>query len=566
MPFPKLATEKNRWFALVFLALGLAIVIIDNSVLNVAIPYVLRDLHTTFDGVQWVISGYALIIATLLITAGRLGDVWGRKKIFLLGTILFAVGSFIASISQNVTVLFFGEALIEAMGASMMLTSSLSLLVTEFKGKERALAFGLWGSVAGASGTVGPLLGGYLTTYYSWRWSLRINVVVALIAILGSVFIREAKGENTGRFDFLGMIFSGLGLFFLIFGFIEGQKYGWWSPNQQFVLGNFSWPFHVTSVIPFTFCFAALFLALFVLTEYILEDKGQSPLFRLSLFRSRGFTLGLTTLTIVSLGQFGIFFIMPIFLQTVLGLTAFQTGLVFLWSSLSILIFGPASGFISSRIGPKWLITIGMFALAGGTVLLRQTISTSSTGFSLGPSLVLFGVGIGMASAQLTNTILSAVPTKVSGEASAANSTIRQVGTSIGIAIIGVIFSSSLTNAITSNVEKDTTIPTVAKSIIISNLKNISPESGQTISPKKASAQIDQAVKNDINQAMVDASKNALTYAAIFTTAGALFSLLIPRVEHRDTSPIDKRVGVESSAKEEEIPERRERASLEAED
>lgn len=564
MHFPKLATEKNRWFALVFLALGLAIVIIDNSVLNVAIPYILRDLHTTFDGVQWVISGYALIIATLLITAGRLGDVWGRKKIFLLGTIFFAIGSFIASVSQNVMMLFLGEALIEAIGASMMLTSSLSLLVTEFKGKERSLAFGLWGSVAGASGTVGPLLGGYLTTYYSWRWSLRINVVVSLIAIVGSVFIREAKGEGAGKFDFLGMIFSGIGLFFLIFGFIEGQKYGWWSPNQQFILGSFTWPFHVTSIIPFAFCFAALFLVLFILTEYILEDKGQSPLFRLSLFQSRGFTLGLTTLTIVSLGQFGIFFIMPIFLQTVLGLTAFQTGLVFLWSSLSILVFGPASGFISSQIGPKWLITLGMFALAGGTFLLRQTISTSSTGLSLGPSLILFGIGIGMASAQLTNTILSAVPTRVSGEASAANSTMRQVGTSIGIAIIGVIFSSSLTNKMASNVQKDLNIPTIAKSVIVSNLKNISPESGQTISLRKVPQRIDTTVKNDINQAMVDASKNALTYAAVFTTAGALFSLLIPNTEHRETP--SKEESFEQKREIEDVPERRERTSLEAED
>lgn len=528
MKFLNLATEKNRWLALVFLALGLAIVIIDNSVLNVAVPYILRDLHTTFDGVQWVISGYALIIATLLITAGRLGDVWGRKKVFLLGTVFFAIGSFIASISPNIVILFLGEALIEAIGASMMLTSSLSLLVTEFQGKERALAFGLWGSVAGASGTIGPLLGGYLTTYYSWRWSLRINVVVAIVAILGSVFIQEAKGNEHGRFDFLGMIFSGIGLFFLIFGFIEGQKYGWWTPNQQFVLGSFTWPFHVTSPIPFAFSLAALFLALFVLVEYVLEQKGESPLFRLSLFGSRGFTIGLTTLTIVSLGQFGIFFIMPIFLQTVLRLNAFQTGLVFLWSSLSILIFGPASGFISSRIGPKWLITVGMFALAAGTFLLRQTISTTSTGFSLGPPLVLFGVGIGMASAQLTNTILSAVPTAVSGEASAANSTIRQVGTSIGIAIIGVIFSSTLSSSLTTHIRQDAQIPVMAKTPIINDVKNISPESGQTVSPRKVSPVIDRAMTNDVNDALVSASQGALTYATIFTTAGALFSLLIP--------------------------------------
>lgn len=529
MHFPNLATDKNRWWALVFLALGLAIVIIDNSVLNVAIPYILRDLNTTFDGIQWVVSGYALIIATLLITVGRLGDIWGRKKVFLLGTVLFAIGSFIASISQSVWVLFLGEALIEAIGAAMMLTSSLSLLVTQFRGRERGIAFGVWGSVAGASAAIGPLLGGYLTTYHSWRWSLRINVFVAIIAILGSVFIRESKGEGATDFDFLGMIFSGLGLFCLIFGFIEGQKYGWWAPNQTFTIGNWQWPFTATSIIPFAFLFAALFLSLFVLIESVLEDRGKSPLLRMSLFGNGAFSLGLITTGIVSLGQFGVFFVMPIFLQNVLGLNAFQTGLIFLWSSVAIIIFGPLSGIVSSKIGGKWLVSIGMFALGIGTLLIRQTISTTANGVILAPGLILLGVGVGMASAQLTNIVLSAVPVTVSGEASAASATIRQVGTSIGIAIIGVILSSALSTNITSNIQADTKIPARAKSTIQQQLSSFSPESGQT--PKESTIPIPgigTAITDDLHQALVTASKDSLTYATIFIFTGAACSLLLP--------------------------------------
>lgn len=537
MQIPSFATEKNRWLALVFLALGLAIVIIDNSVLNVAIPYILRDLHTTFDGIQWVVSGYALIIATLLITVGRLGDIWGRKKVFLLGTILFAIGSFIASLSQGVWVLFFGEALIEAIGAAMMLTSSLSLLVTQFQGQERSIAFGVWGSVAGASAAIGPLLGGYLTTYHSWRWSLRINVFVAIIAIIGSVFIRESKGGETTDFDFWGMIFSGFGLFCLIFGFIEGQKYGWWAPNQTFTIGNWQWPFHTTSVIPFAFLFAALFLSIFVLIESLIEEREKNPLLRISLFTNGAFSLGLLTTGIVSLGQFGVFFVMPIYLQNVLGLTAFQTGLVFLWSSVAIIIFGPLSGIVSAKVGSKWLVSIGMFTLGVGTLLIRQTISITANGFILGPGLILLGIGVGMASAQLTNIVLSAVPVAVSGEASAANATIRQVGTSIGVAIIGVVLSSVLASQLTTNVKSDTAIPQIAKGPILSQLQSISPESGRVSAETNIKIpNVSNAITHDVHNALVTASKNSLTYATIFIFAGAVCSLLLPNKKVQEVS------------------------------
>lgn len=525
MNFSGLATEKYRWIALVFLALGLAIVIIDNTVLNVAIPYILRDLKTSFDGIQWVISGYALIIATLLITVGRLGDVWGRKKVFLLGTVLFAIGSLIASFAQNVIVLFIGEAFIEAIGASMMLTSSLALLVTEFQGRERSIAFGVWGSVAGASATIGPLLGGFLTTYYSWRWSLRINVAVALIALLGSVFIKESYGEKNEQFDFIGVILSGIGLFSLIFGFIEGARFGWITPASEFVVFGWHWPLTI-SLIPFVFDIAVIFLLSFVGWELFLEENGHMPLLRMSLFTSKIFDIGLITLFILALGQFGIFFIMPIYLQNVLGLTAFQTGLVFLSSSVVMLAVGPLTGFLAARIGPKWLISVGMFFLLVGTYMLMQQIAVGISAWALTPALVVFGVGIGMGSAQLTNIILSGVLPSLSGEASAVNTTIRQIGTSIGIAVIGVVFSNAIATHIPENIKADSAIPSPAKEEIIHATKDITPESGSKniTFPETLS----KSVKNDINKALVTASKNALFYSLIFTAGGMVISLFIP--------------------------------------
>lgn len=535
MVFPNLATEKYRWVALVFLALGLAIVIIDNTVLNVAVPYIIRDLHTTFDGMQWVISGYALIIATLLITVGRLGDLIGRKKIFLLGTICFAIGSFIASISQNAFILFLGEAFIEALGASMMMTSSLALLASEFQGRERALAFGIWGSVAGASATFGPLMGGFLTTYYSWRWSLRINVFVALAAIIGSIFIQESKGKQTESFDFLGTIFSGLGLFFLIFGFIEGRKYGWIKPNEVFTLFSWQWPFSGISLIPFSFLVAAIFLSLFIFTEYSIEKNEGDPLLRLSMFANRGFSWGIITLGVVSLGQFGVFFILPIFLQTVLGLNAFQTGEVFLSTSLAIAIFGPLSGFISSKIGPKWLVVAGMISLAIGTYLLALMLSPVTTGWTLVPALIFFGIGIGLASAQLTNITLSSAPVELAGEASASNTAIRQVGTSIGIAIIGAVLANGVTTNLQQAIRSDVFIPSLFKPTILSKIPTLSVEAGQRIPSIPFHPTLGVALHMDLQQAIVDASKQALLTALIFVALGALLSLFLPTLHHPQT-------------------------------
>ncbi len=555
MNFSRFATPKNRWIALVFLALGLAIVIIDNSVLNVAIPYIIRDLHTTFDALQWVVSGYALIIATLLITVGRVADIIGRKKIFLLGCALFATGSFIASISQNAYILFLGEALIEAIGAAMMLTTSLSLLTSEFQGKERSIAFGIWGSVAGASATIGPLLGGFLTTYYSWRWSLRINVFVAILAILGSIFIQESLGENEDSFDFLGTFFSGIGLFALVFGFIEGRKYGWFHPNMTFTLGNYTWPFSNISIIPIAFFIAFIFLGFFIWREYTLEKNGKSPLLRLSLFKEKSFSLGLLTLGIVSLGQFGVFFIMPIFLQTVLGLNAFQTGEVFLSSSIAIGIFGPISGFVASRIGPKWLIVIGMLFLVIGTFWLSLSLNPLATGWTLAPSLILFGIGIGMASAQLTNITISAIPIKFAGEASAANATIRQVGTSIGIAIIGAVLASGLTTHIKNNVSSDIFIPQILKTILQDKIKNITIEGGQQVNISPLHPVITAALKMDIQNGIVSASQEALFTALIFIALGALCSFFLPNIT--PVPPSQKNHPSQSHVEEERIIDRR---------
>lgn len=543
MRIKNLAAHKYRWWALVVIALGLAIVIIDNTVLNVSIPYILRDLNTTFASVEWVISGYSLTIATVLITIGRLGDMWGRRRIFRLGVITFATGSFIGSIAPSATQLIIGRAIIQAIGAAMTLTSALALLASEFKGRERAIAFGIWGAIAGASATVGPLLGGYLTTDFSWRWSLRINVAVGIAALIGSVFIVESKGEEEKGFDWWGVLLSGTGLFSIVFGFIQGRQYGWLTPNKTLSLFGINWPFTTISIVPVLFALGVVLLTMFILREHHLEKTGATPLLRMSMFTSRGFSIGLATLGILAFGQFGAFFVLPIYLENVLGLNALQTGVAFLPASISLFVAGSLSGFIGNKINIKWVVVIGMLSLSAGVYFLIPTITLTATPLTIMPPLILFGIGFGFGSAQMNNIIISSAPLEVAGEASASSTTARQVGSSIGVAIVGAVLTISLITNVTQNVQTDQSIPARLKPEIISGLKHIDIESGQFGHPQGVPPSITDAMDHDVKSAIVQSGKDSMRMGFYFILAGTALSFLLPLYREEDSRVLPNKKG-----------------------
>jgi EmrB/QacA subfamily drug resistance transporter len=527
--FRRFATHENRWKALIVIALGLAIVVIDNTILNVSIPYMLRDLHAPFSDIQWSISGYALTIATILITVGRIGDLYGRKKLFLIGIVIFAVGSFIASTAQDSAALIFGRAGIQAIGAAIMLTSALALLASEFHGKERAIAFGIWGAVAGASATVGPLLGGYLTTYYSWRWSLRINVFVAAIAIIGSIFIIESRGAQEKRFDWPGTILSGAGLFSLVFGFIEGRTFGWITPNEPFSLLGISWPLSSVSVIPFFFTAAFLLLLVFGIHETRLEKRGGTPILTMSMFRERGFLVGILMLALLAFSLFSLFFSLPIYMETVLGYDAFSAGITFLSATIAIFVMATITGFLATRIKIKWIIITGMVLLAAGIFVLIPTITLTANDVSLSPGLLLFGIGFGLSSAQMNNIIISSAPLKVAGEAAATSVTMRQIGSAVGIAVIGSILATTLVTNMTMNIQADTAIPEAAKPGIIENLSKVDIESGQIAIENQTTPAIGRAIKNDVDRALVDSTKVSMQTIFYFLIGITVLSLFLPQ-------------------------------------
>jgi EmrB/QacA subfamily drug resistance transporter len=439
--------DPRRWFAASVAIVSVAIPVLDNTILNLAVPTILREFHTELSSLQWVITGYSLTFATLLIIGGRLGDIYGHRRMFVLGAAIFGVGSLLASISNSVPQLFIGEALIEGIGASMMIPATLSILSTTFSGAERARAFAAWGAVAGAAVAFGPILGGFLTTEYSWRWGFRINVLVAPIIVCGGLLFMQPD-ERSGRrprIDARGSALIALGSFTLIFGLSEGTVYGWWKPVQDFVIGGHTiWPATAPiSIIPVAFFFAAIVLTMFVFLELAMERARRDPLFEFGQLRHLGFRYGLLTTMVLAMGQFGLLFILPVLLQNGEHLTALQTGEWMLLQGILIALAAPVAGLMTRSFSITGIVRSGLALEALGLLAVAIVIAPHVSFAALLPGMVLFGVGIGFASSQLTNVILSDIEPDKAGVASGTNTTVRQVGLALGIATFASFIDAS---------------------------------------------------------------------------------------------------------------------------
>ena len=441
---PDRPTSAQWWGALV-LSLSLAIVVIDGTVLNVAVPTVIRELHTTFPAMEWVISGYSLVIASLLLVAGRLGDQYGRRLMFMLGAAIFAVGSLLASVANTVPVLFVGWSILEGIGAALMLPSTLALLSENFRGKYRPIAFAMWGSVAGAAAAVGPLLGGWLTEYHSWRWAMRINIVVAAVAILAITrLINESRAPRSERtFDPLGVVLATVGVFSVTFAVIESQRYGWWTRLNAGPFG-LALPAHL-SVVPPALAVGIGLLGFFTVRETRIERRHGDPLFRFTLLKVPSYRLGLLAQAALSLGEMGVILGLSIYLQNQLHLTAFRTGVALVPLAVAALLVGGVSGPLAAKIGPARVVTLGLGIEACGAAGVFLVGSHAGTANALIAPLALYGLGLGMASAQLTNVTLAQVPPDLTGAASGATSTVRQLGSALGVAITGALLASGTT-------------------------------------------------------------------------------------------------------------------------
>jgi EmrB/QacA subfamily drug resistance transporter len=526
--------DPRRWITLGILLIAVLIAGLDGTILNVAIPTILREFHTTLPSLQWVITGYSLTFAALLIISGRLGDIFGARRLFIIGAALFGIGSLIASLSTGVPSLVLGEAIIEGIGASFMLPATMSIMSSTFVGHERATAFSAWGAVLGAAVAFGPVLGGFLTSNYSWRWAFRINVIVAPIAILGALlFVRRTpQSTKRERIDVPGALLIASGMFMLVFAISEGGLYGWFSAKAAVtILGSTIWPvsMHV-SIVPFAFLLSAGLLFAFFRVQLWKERSDRQPLFEFSNLRRPGFRYGTITLLMMAMGQVAFLLIVSVMLQDGRHLSALDTGLWLIPSGVAIVAGSQLGNWLTRRIGTTNVVRAGLFLVATGLAATALVAAPGLTFVVLLPAFMLVGLGIGFAGSQLNNVILSDIPPESSGAASGANTTVRMIGASLGISVISSLLTMQTIRHAVREVSRLASLPTGVRSAVIAQIHT----SGVNFAPQPGTSSANaQTLRAAIDHAVISGARTPLIFAAVVVYVATALSFFIPQVGPR---------------------------------
>jgi EmrB/QacA subfamily drug resistance transporter len=415
------ADENRKWWTLGAVAVGLFMIMLDNTIVNVALPSIERSLHMSISSLEWIVTAYALTFAALLITGGKLGDMYGRRKMFVFGLAIFTLASLACGLAPSAGFLI-GARAVQGIGAALMNPATLSIITATFPPKERGQAIGIWAGVSAMALAIGPLLGGLIVDNINWHWIFYVNVPVGVVGIVvARFFISESRDTSHEQsIDLPGLVTSGLALLALSYALIEGNKHGWMSAE---ILGLFAG--------------AAVLLASFVL----LEMRQRLPMLDLSLFRIGSFAGANLVAMLVSLGMFGVFFFVSLYVQNVLGYSPTKAGAIFLPMTVLIILVAPIAGKLSDRIGSRWLMGAGMSTL-GVSLLLYQRIGLHTGFWSLLPQLLLGGVGMALTMSPMTSAAMGSVPVDKAGVGSGVLNSFRQVGGSLGIALMGAILLS----------------------------------------------------------------------------------------------------------------------------
>jgi EmrB/QacA subfamily drug resistance transporter len=521
--------SNNPWAVLVFLCLGFFMVLLDVTIVNIAIPSMIDGLKASLDQVIWVLNAYTLTYAVLLITAGRLGDRFGQRNLFTAGLAVFVVASAACGFSQDPNQLIVAR-VVQAVGGALLTPQTLAILTTIFPPARRGAAFGIWGGIAGIATIAGPTVGGLLVTYLDWRWIFFVNVPIGIVALAGSLLIiPDLRPGRAAGVEPLGVLLASAGLFGITFGLIEGQRYNWGT-----VTGFIS--------IPLIIATGLLLVALF----FVWDHTRAAPMVPPSLFRERNFSLMNWVGAIISFGMIGLFLPLTIYLQSGLGFSAIKAGLTLLPMSLVSLPLAPIAGRLADRIGGKWILFAGLSLFATGMAIIDWRASIDSDWLTFLPGAVVAGVGLGCTFAPMATVAMRNIKPQMAGAASGLLNTTRQLGGAIGSAVVGAVLQNRLSAALHEEAVKFAAqlppqLPPQARQRFVDAFSSAGKgglEVGRSSSssfanvpgvPPQVAEQIGHVAREVFAYAFIDAMRPTLAVPILALALGAMSCLAIKR-------------------------------------
>jgi EmrB/QacA subfamily drug resistance transporter len=524
--------RTNPWLVLVVLTTGFFMILLDTTIVNVAIPAMSAGLNTTLDQILWVLNAYILVYAVLLITAGRLGDLYGQRTLFAIGLFVFTVASALCGLSQNVNELIAAR-ILQGVGGALLTPQTLSILTSLFPPERRGAAFGVWGGVAGLATVTGPTVGGAIITYIDWRWIFFINVPIGIAALIATfIIIPDLRPGRHHGWDFVGVILATAGLFAIVFGLIEGQRYNW---------GEFAYGVTIPEIIIAGVALIVVFI--------VWERYQREPLVPLSLFAERNFAVANWIAAAISFGMLSLFLPITIYLQSVRGFSALAAGLTLAPMSLTSMVFAPFAGRMADRIGGKYILTTGITLFTIGFGTFAFVAGPDSTWLTFLLPAIIAGAGMGMTFAPMTTVAMRNIAPRVAGAASGVLNTTRQLGAAIGSAIVGALLQSHLATTLHDQaVSHAGSLPVAFRAQFISAFSNVASngfeigagQSGAKLPPglpPGVASQINALAHDVFVSAYIDAMHSTLVVPIAFLAFTAITTLLIrrrPRVQQAE--------------------------------
>ena len=517
--------RTNPWLVLLVLCTGFFMILLDTTIVNVAIPAMSAGLNTTLDQVLWVLNAYILTYAVLLITAGRLGDLYGQRNLFAIGLAIFTFASALCGLSQSANELIAARVL-QGVGGAVLTPQTLAILTTLFPPERRGAAFGIWAGVAGLATLAGPTVGGAIVTYIDWRWIFFVNVPIGVAAFVATfAIIPDVRPGRTHGWDIVGVILATAGLFGVVFGLIEGQRYNWGQ------IGSYA------ITIPEVIAGGAVLLVLFVIWERFQKE----PLVPLSLFEERNFAVSNWIAAAISFGMMSLFLPIVIYLQSVRGFSALTAGLTLAPMSLTSMFVAPFAGRLADRIGGKYILMTGISVFAIGFGTLTFVAGPDSTWINFLLPAIVSGAGMGMTFAPMTTVAMRNISPRMAGAASGVLNTTRQVGAAVGSAVVGALLQNHLATTLHDQaVSQSIALPAAYRQQFVAAFSSVASNgfeigTGQNGAklppglPPQVAHQITALAHSVFVSGYIDAMKSTLVVPIAVLVVTALSALLIRR-------------------------------------